>query len=284
MPLPLFPVRCTYVLCHLATFTILREHFFGYYADKWLICPKSDSERRSRRALFLCTCRSEKMEANIITLGRIMLVFITVAMFQIDSVYVHAAGTFLIAFVIYLDQLDGYVARKLNVASDFGALFDIVGDRIVESIFWIYFAAQGMISFWAPMIIITRGFLADSVRAQAFKQGKTPFGEKTMMKSPTTKFLVASRFSRGFYGGLKAVLFTFLGLSIFMASAEAAWHWSYPPGFWGWMHIAEDILVYMTVIMCIIRGLPVLWDGKAVLFEKVYPRTFHVIDTKISNI
>ena len=224
------------------------------------------------------------MEANIITLVRIMLVFVTVGLFQVQSVYSHAFGVFMVAFVIYLDQLDGYVARKLNVASDFGALFDIVGDRIVESIFWIYFASRNMISFWVPMIIITRGFLADSVRAQAFKQGQTPFGEKTMMKSKITRFLVASRFSRGLYGIAKTVLFTYLGILIFLDSGMDHFNWNIQPDIMQMLQVFQDVLVYLTVFLCVVRGLPVLWDGKKVLFEKVYPKTFHIIDAKSGDI
>ena len=67
------------------------------------------------------------MEANIVTLIRIALVFVTVALFQISSSYLQAFAVFMVIFVIYLDSLDGYVARKFKVASEFGALFDIVG-------------------------------------------------------------------------------------------------------------------------------------------------------------
>jgi hypothetical protein len=37
-----------------------------------------------------------------------------------------------------------------------------------------------------------------------------------------------------------------------------------------------DILVYTTVATCIIRGLPVLWDGKEILFEKEYPKKIDI--------
>ena len=159
------------------------------------------------------------MEANMITLFRIALVFVTVGLFEFNSIWVNAIAVSMVVFVIYLDSLDGYVARKLKITSNFGALFDITGDRIVENVFWVYFSAIGMISFWMPMIVITRGFLTDTVRAVAFREGQTPFGNKTMMKSKITKFLVASRFSRAFYGGLKLTVFTLIGVLIFLNTA-----------------------------------------------------------------
>ena len=79
------------------------------------------------------------MAANIITLGRIILVFGVVFLFQ-GGFYLRWVAVALTILVIYLDSLDGYVARKLGVASDFGALFDITGDRIVEHIYLIFSA------------------------------------------------------------------------------------------------------------------------------------------------
>ncbi|HFE65010.1 MAG TPA: CDP-alcohol phosphatidyltransferase family protein, partial [Caldithrix sp.] len=74
------------------------------------------------------------MAANIITLGRIVLVFLVILLFQ-AGFYIRLIAVALTILVIWLDSLDGYVARKLGVASDFGALFDITGDRIVEHIY-----------------------------------------------------------------------------------------------------------------------------------------------------
>lgn len=212
------------------------------------------------------------MEANVLTLLRIALVFVTVALLEVAHPIVLAAATVLVAFVLYLDALDGYVARKLNIASDFGALFDIVGDRIVEQVLWIYFAAAGMVSMWVPMIIVTRGLLTDNVRTVAFKSGHTAFGEKTMMKSPVTRFLVASRFSRGLYGGMKAALFIYLGSLRFLAQAVPKYGWGIGEGTLSLLGQIGTVLAYATVALCLIRGLPVLWDGRAILFEREYPR------------
>jgi CDP-diacylglycerol--glycerol-3-phosphate 3-phosphatidyltransferase len=179
------------------------------------------------------------MSANIITVVRILLAFLTIYLY--GKGYFSAFAAFaLTILVIYMDALDGYVARKFGASSDFGALLDITGDRIVENIYWIYFATIGMVSFWIPVFVIARGFLTDTVRSVAFAEGKTPFGEKTMMKSWATRFLVSSRFSRGLYGVLKAVVFCYLG--------------------------------FILAFMCIVRGLPVLWDGREYVLAKRFPK------------
>lgn len=202
------------------------------------------------------------------------MVFVTVGLFQIPTLYTRLIATFLVILVIYLDSLDGYVARKLKVASDLGALFDITGDRIVENTFWIYFSFVGMVTFWVPVIVVARGFLVDSVRTIAFKKGETPFGEKTMMKSRFTKFLVASRFSRAVYGGSKLVIFTLSGFTLFLKTGVTQFNWAtYVLGI---SQTVITIFIYIAVFLCIIRGLPVLWDGKDVLFERAFPHEMRI--------
>jgi CDP-diacylglycerol--glycerol-3-phosphate 3-phosphatidyltransferase len=216
------------------------------------------------------------MIANIITLARILLVFVVVFLFQINNVFTRLFASLLVVVVISLDSLDGYVARKMNVASDFGALFDITGDRIIENVFWIYYAVIGFISYWVPLIIISRSFIVDAVRAVAFRKGKTAFGKNTMMKSALTRFMVASPFSRSLYSGQKIAIFTLVGLLFTLKTGVVHLGWAVSiPALDGFKTII-DVLVYTTVATCIIRGLPVLWDGKEILFEKEYPKKINI--------
>jgi CDP-diacylglycerol--glycerol-3-phosphate 3-phosphatidyltransferase len=212
------------------------------------------------------------MAANVITLIRILLVFVVVVLFQMGF-YHRCIAVILTILVLYLDSLDGYVARKLSCASDFGALFDITGDRIVEHIYLIYYAAVGVVSFWVPMIFITRSFLVDTLRNVAYaKTGKTPFGEKTMMTSSITRFLTGSRFMRGLYGAMKVILFVVLGVVIAYKADNPRF---LPVSLFApnslFMFFTQ-LLVWITVVLNIIRGLPVLYDGREYLFDKSMPR------------
>jgi len=212
------------------------------------------------------------MAANVITLGRVILVFLVIIMFQMDF-YWRVAALLLTIIIIYLDSLDGVVARKLGVASEFGALFDITGDRIVEHIYWIFYTAVGLVSMWVPIIFISRSFLVDTLRGVAFaKEGKTPFGDKSMMRSPITRFLTASRFSRAVYGAGKLIAFILLGLIlVFQVSPNFILNWL-PDNFINNLILGTNILVWVVVVMNLIRGIPVLWDGRVYLFEKTLPR------------
>ncbi len=194
------------------------------------------------------------MIANLITLFRLMLVFVVISLFGYH-IYLDILLVALIGLILLLDAVDGYVARKLNQTSAFGALLDIVGDRIVECVFWVYFAVVGLVPFWIPVIVIARGFFTDGLRSAAFAQGKTAFGENSMMTSRWTRALTSSRASRSIYGISKAVAFVYLGGVIAFKNSGI-----YPELVVG-LELAGVILSVIAVAMCVIRGLPVLVDG-----------------------
>src|SRR5262245_19741912 len=91
------------------------------------------------------------MSPNPIKLFRVALAFVSIALFWAGS-YANLAALILLVVALSLDAVDGFVARRKLRASDAGAAFDIAADRIVESVFWIYFAAAGLVTFWIPVI------------------------------------------------------------------------------------------------------------------------------------
>ena len=107
--------------------------------------------------------------ANFISIFRIFVMFAAVYLiyaFQGNTAaYVWALALTIIAFA--LDGVDGYVARKFHEESKFGALLDIMGDRIVENTYWILFAVMGWLNILFPLIAITRGFITDTIRSAA---------------------------------------------------------------------------------------------------------------------
>ena len=194
------------------------------------------------------------MVANFITLARLILVFAVVALFG-QHVYLDLLMIAMTAVILALDAVDGYVARKMKQTSDFGALFDIVGDRVVENVYWIYFAVVGLIPFWLPMVVLARGFVTDGLRSAAFAQGKTAFGEKTMMRSACTRMLTSSRASRSIYGVFKTVTFLYLGSVIALKTAGLSVE--FIAGF----ETIGIVIATIAVAMCVIRGIPILVDG-----------------------
>jgi CDP-diacylglycerol--glycerol-3-phosphate 3-phosphatidyltransferase len=208
---------------------------------------------------------------TLITLLRVALAFVTVSLFG-RGFTPAAIAVGLTIVVIWMDALDGWVARRTGQTSDMGALLDITGDRIVENVFWIYFATAGSVSFWVPLVIITRGFLTDTVRTLSFEHGQTPFGEKTMMRSTWSRFLVAGRFMRGLYGGAKVAVFVALGVQLAVRRGLEEGRFGLEPEALRILDSVTLALVVLTVVLCVVRGLPVLWDGRELLLHKPVPR------------
>ena len=205
---------------------------------------------------------------NLIIFVRVALAFVAIALFS-GPFHLAAMGLVLIGVVIYMDALDGIVARKLGVTSDLGALMDITADRIVEYVFWIYFAVVHQVGVWVPIVIVTRSFVVDALRSVAFSRGKTPFGDKTMMQSPLTRFLVASRLMRNVYGFAKVAAFVLLGALITLERAEAGGVFSISVGAHGALALTTQGFVIVTVALNLLRGVPVVWDSRGYLPSRV---------------
>ncbi len=203
--------------------------------------------------------------ANLITIGRLVLLFVVIAMIYREPVRLAFVSMALVIVVFAGDGLDGWVARKRNSTSQFGAVFDIAGDRIVETALWIVFSDMKLVPVWVPLLVVTRGAVVDALRSLSYSEGKTAFGADTMMRSDLTRWLTAGRFMRGLYGWSKAAGFVFLtGLAGYVRP-ESAGTWLaalYDIGAaraFGWLW------VWLSVVLLVVRGLPVIIDAMPAL-------------------
>ncbi|MGE0157900.1 MAG: CDP-alcohol phosphatidyltransferase family protein [Gemmatimonadales bacterium] len=168
------------------------------------------------------------------------------------------AGVLLTVIVIAMDALDGIVARRMGLASKLGGILDITADRIVEHVYWITFAVAQLVPLWIPLVVVTRSVLVDTVRGMALVRGRTAFGESSMARSALTRFLTASRPMRSLYGIAKLIAFVALGAAL---AAEGV----LSPSPFRALEAVGIASALVTVVLCVIRGLPVLADGVAYL-------------------
>lgn len=199
--------------------------------------------------------------ANLITIGRLGLLFVAIALIYTRSFPIVAMMPFIIMIVFVSDGLDGFVARRQGSTSEFGAVLDIAGDRVVENALWIVCAHLGLIGVWAPLLVMTRGFFVDTMRGVGYTKGKTAFGENAMARTPITHFLTASRFMRAFYGAAKGIAFVFL-IALFAARLPDADGTIYSGVVESWpVLVAGWFMVYASLALTVIRGVPVLVDA-----------------------
>lgn len=190
--------------------------------------------------------------ANLITLSRLLLLILVVIIAYQPPALFQLLNVPLLIVVFITDGLDGYVARKRHETSQFGAMFDIAGDRIVELTMWIVLAHLGMVPIWVPIVFVVRGTIVDAIRAsQTTGRRASPFA---LMESPLGKWLVAGRFMRVLYAVVKATAFCWLLLlQPLPAVAPGIWAQFGSPA----IAIGEG-LVLLAVALCLVRGLPVI--------------------------
>lgn len=190
--------------------------------------------------------------ANIITLSRLILLYAVIYIAYQPPSWFQFLNVPLLIIMFSSDALDGYVARKRHESSLFGAMFDIASDRIVEICLWVVLAHLQLIAVWVPLLFITRGTIVDLVRTSESSQ--TQIAPFALMESAIAKWLVAGKFMRIFYAVIKAIAFCWLMFIHPMPDMlPNFWHnWS------GLMSAIGDVFVWISVFLCLARGLPVV--------------------------
>lgn len=192
--------------------------------------------------------------ANLVTLLRLLLVFVITALIEYASPTVQLFNVLLVIIIMALDGLDGIIARFRKEDSLFGAVLDIAADRIIEIVLWITLLGSGFVSVWVPIIFVVRGVLVDNLRKKYSDSGQAPF---SIMQTNWGQFLVASRAMRFTYGGLKLITFAWL---LFLFPATQLWSAFFTSKMTGIL-VFNDFLIYSTVMLCLLRGLPVIFEA-----------------------
>jgi hypothetical protein len=95
-------------------------------------------------------------------------------------------------------------------------------------------------------------------------EGKTAFGETTMMQSKFGTWLAASRFNRGLYGSAKVVTFIWLLLQMALTvqiAHNAEWAQNYG-NLLSIMQTVGIVLAVFTILYSLVRGAVVVWDSR----------------------
>ena len=135
--------------------------------------------------------------ANKITMARIYLsIFIIVVLvFPFDAVGLNLPKLFvneslvvdiryIIAGVLFViasltDFVDGNIARKRNMVTDFGKMIDAIADKILVNSVLIILSASGFIHPIIPVLIIVRDSIVNSIKMIAGNKGQVVAAIKT---------------------------------------------------------------------------------------------------------
>ena len=194
---------------------------------------------------------------NKLTLTRILLVPVFMVFVSLTSLNGIADGSFqpmyyLIAGIVFAaasftDFLDGHLARKWNMVTDFGKFADPLADKLLTTVAFIYMMRDGVCSPVVLCIILAREFAVSGLRmvAAGAKDGKV--------------------IAANMWGKVKTVLqmlsiiFYFFGMSIASMSATGAEQ-----------GVRQLLVISISMVLCwlvaavtAISGIKYLWDNRS---------------------
>lgn len=170
--------------------------------------------------------------ANKLTLLRIILIPI--------FIYLLLEGYTIAAFVMFsiaslTDFLDGYLARKYNLVTNFGKFMDPLADKLLVTSALVCFVQLGLLNSWVVIIILSREFIVSIFRAIAAAEG----------------IVIAA----SWWGKAKTISQMFMVIVLLLNN--------YP---FEWLHIPMDqILIYVATILTVISGYDYIVKNKQVL-------------------
>ncbi len=177
---------------------------------------------------------------NKLTLLRIVLVpayMIFLLLPQIPLNYLWAALMFSAA--AYTDYLDGHIARKQGLVTNFGKFLDPLADKMLVTAALICFVELGFIGSVVTVVIITREFMVTSLRLIAA-------GEGTVIAA-------------GMLGKIKTVtqiIVTVMIMLIQQLIALGALSASFPH------RIISDILIWGVAAITVVSGVQYVWQNR----------------------
>jgi cardiolipin synthase (CMP-forming) len=180
---------------------------------------------------------------NLLTWLRIVLIPLFVGIFYFDKSWVSGPNQNLVATVIFTaaaitDWLDGWLARKLNQTSAFGAFLDPVADKVMVAAALIILVQLGRVDAIVALIIIGREITISALREWMAKIGEARSVAVSMLgKIKTVSQMVA------------------IPMLLYYDPIGA-----FDPQYWGtWLVYLAAVLTLVSMVWYLKLSLPLAW-------------------------
>jgi CDP-diacylglycerol--glycerol-3-phosphate 3-phosphatidyltransferase len=108
---------------------------------------------------------TDKNIPNYLTMIRMIAIPVIVMSFYFeDSKFAHRLGSFIFIVASFTDFLDGYLARKYNLESSFGQMFDPIADKVLVGCVLIMLVKFNRADEIPCLLILAREFLVAGLR------------------------------------------------------------------------------------------------------------------------
>jgi len=164
--------------------------------------------------------------------------FLVAGRIEISLKYIICAVLFIIASTT--DFLDGHIARKYNMVTDFGKVMDAIADKLLVNGILIVLAVDGFIPVAIPVIIITRDTFVDSIKMVAGQKGGKAVGASIAGKIKTICMMTGVSFML-----LYNLPFELIGIKV------------------------ADALIVIATILSVVSGVQYYTNNKEALFKEM---------------
>ena len=188
---------------------------------------------------------------NKLTVGRIALVPFFTAAVLIDFPMHHLAALVLFALASITDLLDGKIARKRGLVTDFGKFADPLADKILVLAALLCFVQRGCCDCVAVIIVLLREFSVTSIRLIAASKGKV--------------------IAANIFGKIKTVTQMIAIIAVlFMQSVLDAGNLGVPlpSALEGIFYITGEALIWISTIFALLSGVVYLIQNRAFIQDK----------------
>lgn len=174
---------------------------------------------------------------NKITMIRVILIPFFIVFMMLSATWAKwaALGIFVVASLT--DFVDGQMARRMNLVTDFGKFMDPLADKMLVAAAMILFVEIGKIPAWIVIVIMSREFIISGFRMLAAEKGIV-IAAGWLGKIKTAETMV-----------MLVVLLVFYALGV--------------QG--GAFFIIEQILIYLALLLTIISMIDYLLKNKGVI-------------------
>ncbi len=189
---------------------------------------------------------------NKLTVARLVLSFVFAALLSIEGLsWGGSAALIVFSIAAYTDLLDGQIARKRNLITNFGKLMDPLADKVLMCAGFVMLCEQGFFPAWIVVVILAREFLVTGLRLVASAEGIVLAAEN-LGKYKTTFQIIA-------------VIYFLLVI----ASREPAFAWISPVLEFRGLgpHVLGQLLIWIALILTVVSGLSYLWKNRKLLAD-----------------
>lgn len=182
---------------------------------------------------------------NKLTIGRIIATPFFMAALMIDFPYHYTAALILFVAASLTDMIDGKMARKYNMITDFGKFLDPLADKMLTTAAFLGFIKMGIgwQVTWIAFIVLFREFLISSLRLVVVSSGGKVIAANMWGKCKTVSQMV----------GIIFALFSYVLIDDISVGGE---------GFAFVCGIIISILFWVSAVLCIISGIIYLLDSR----------------------